>query len=71
MKAAFPTSELVIIAMANIISVLTTFSLSAVATNLKVKSCGDYYLISRILGLEFGGAIGIVPFLAQAVSIAF
>jgi len=62
---------LLIIALANIISVLTTFSLSAVATNLKVRGGGDYYLISRTLGVEFGGAIGIVLFLAQAVSIAF
>jgi amino acid transporter len=62
---------LIIIALANVISVLTTFSLSAVATNLKVKGGGDYYLISRTLGVEFGGAIGIVLFLAQAVSIAF
>ena len=30
------------------------FPLSAVATNLKVKGGGDYYLISRTLGLEFG-----------------
>lgn len=69
--AAGTAGALVIIAMANIISVLTTFSLSAVATNLKVKGGGDYYLISRTLGLEFGGAIGIVLFLAQAVSVAF
>ena len=62
---------LVILALANLISVLTSVSLSAVATNLKVKGGGDYYLISRTLGLEFGGAIGIVLFLAQAVSIAF
>ena len=62
---------LVILALANGISVLTTFSLSAIATNLKVKGGGDYYLISRTLGLEFGGAIGIVLFLAQSVSIAF
>lgn len=63
--------SLVIIGIANLISVLTSVSLSAIATNLKVKSGGDYYLISRTLGLEFGGAIGIVLFLAQAVSIAF
>jgi len=36
-----------------------------------VKGGGDYYLISRTLGLEFGGAIGIVLFLAQSISIAF
>ena len=62
---------LMILALANGISLLTTFSLSAVATNLKVKGGGDYYLISRTLGLEFGGAIGIVLFLAQSVSIGF
>jgi amino acid transporter len=62
---------LIILALANGISVLTSVSLSAIATNLKVKGGGDYYLISRTLGHEFGGAIGIVLFLAQSVSIAF
>ena len=62
---------LVIIAIANGISVLTSISLSAVATNLKVKGGGDYYLISRALGVEFGGALGLVLFLAQSISIAF
>lgn len=62
---------LIIIALANTISVLTSVSLAAVATNLKVKGGGDYYLISRTLGVEFGGAIGLVLFLAQSVSIAF
>ncbi len=62
---------LVIIALANLISVLTSISLAAVATNIKVKGGGDYYLISRTLGVEFGGSIGLVLFLAQSVSIAF
>lgn len=62
---------LLIIGLANVISVLTSISLAAVATNLKVKGGGDYYLISRTLGVEFGGAIGVVLFLAQSVSIAF
>ena len=62
---------LIIIGLANCISVLTSISLSAIATNFKVKGGGDYYLISRTLGVEFGGAIGIVLFLAQSVSIAF
>ena len=62
---------LLILLLANGISVLTSVSLSAIATNLKVKGGGDYYLISRTLGHEFGGAIGIVVFLAQSVSIAF
>ena len=62
---------LLMIGLANVISILTSFSLSAIATNMKVKGGGDYYLISRTLGVEFGGAIGIVLFLAQSVSIAF
>lgn len=62
---------LVTIAVANLITVLTSQSLAAIATNLKVKGGGDYYLISRTLGMEFGGAIGIVLFLAQSVSVAF
>jgi len=62
---------LIILFLANTISILTSISLSAVATNLKVKGGGDYYLISRTLGMEFGGSIGLVLFLAQSVSIAF
>lgn len=62
---------LIIIGLANAISILTSISLSAIATNLRVKGGGDYYLISRTLGVQFGGAIGIVLFLAQSVSVAF
>ena len=62
---------LIILLLANSISVLTTISLSAISTNIRVKVGGVYYLISRTLGVEFGGAIGIIMFLAQSVSIAF
>ncbi len=65
------TGTLGIIAVATAISVLTSISLAAIATNIEVKGGGDYYLISRTLGLDFGGAIGIVLFLAQSVSIGF
>jgi len=62
---------LMILVLANGISILTSISLSAIATNIKVKGGGDYYLISRTLGPEFGGALGVVLFLAQSVSIGF
>ena len=62
---------LIIIAIANLVSILTSQSLAAIATNMKVKGGGDYYLISRTLGHQFGGAIGIVLYLAQSVSVAF
>ncbi|MBU3952319.1 MAG: amino acid permease, partial [Proteobacteria bacterium] len=62
---------LILITIANLVSILTTMSLSAIATNIHVKGGGAYYLISRTLGVQFGGAIGLVLFLAQSVSIAF
>ncbi|MCP4745948.1 MAG: amino acid permease [Desulfobacteraceae bacterium] len=62
---------LLIILLANIISFLTGLSISAVATNMYVKKGGAYYMISRSLGLEIGGAIGIPLYLSQAISVAF
>ncbi len=64
-------NALIIIGIATAVSTLTSISLAAIATNIDVKGGGDYYMISRTLGVEFGGAIGIVLFLAQSVSIAF
>ena len=61
---------LIIIAISKLITLLTTLSLSAIATNTEVKGGGAYFLISRSLGVEFGGAIGLVFFLAQAISVA-
>ena len=61
---------LLIIAASIAITTLTTLSLSAIATNTRVKGGGAYYLISRSLGVEFGGAIGVLFYLAQAISVA-
>ncbi len=62
---------LAIIVLANAISFMTGLSLSAIATSMDVKAGGNYYLISRSLGLEIGGAIGIPLYLSQAISVAF
>jgi len=61
---------LLIVALSKVITTLTALSLSAIATNTRVEGGGAYYLISRSLGVEFGGAIGLVFFVAQAVSVA-
>jgi len=61
---------LVIVACSKIITVLTSLSLSATATNTRVEAGGAYYLISRSLGVEFGGAIGLLFFFAQAISVS-
>lgn len=60
---------LVIVALANSITLATSLSLSAVATNSRVGVGGAYYIISRSLGLEVGGAIGLPLFLSQALSV--
>ena len=62
---------LAIVLLANAISFLTGLSLSSISTSMNVRAGGNYYLISRTLGLEIGGAIGIPLFLSQAISIAF
>ena len=58
-----------IVVLAHLITISTALSVSAVATNMHVGAGGAYFMISRSLGLELGGAIGIPLFLAQTFSV--
>lgn len=59
---------IVIVLLSTVVTVITTLSMSAICTNGDVRGGGAYYLISRSLGPEFGGVVGIILFLANAVS---
>ncbi|MFV1987476.1 MAG: Na-K-Cl cotransporter [Gemmatimonadota bacterium] len=60
---------LLIVTIATSITFLTSLSVAAIATDQRVRTGGAYYMISRSLGLEAGGAIGIPLFLAQSLSV--
>lgn len=59
-----------IVLLSVVITLTTALSLSSITTNVRIGSGGAFSLISRSLGLEIGGAIGIPFYFAQAIAVA-
>lgn len=59
-----------IIFLAHVATLTTGLAMSSMTTNVKIGDGGFYSLISRSLGLEVGGAIGISLYISQALSAA-
>ena len=64
-------NAVLILLLSQFITLLTTLSVAAISTNMPIRGGGAYFMVSRVLGAEFGGAIGLALFAAQVVSISF
>ncbi|MCD4781086.1 MAG: amino acid permease [Candidatus Omnitrophica bacterium] len=62
---------LLIIVFSHLITLSTALSMSSVVTNIRIGTGGAYSIISKSLGIEAGGAIGLPLYISQAVSVAF
>jgi solute carrier family 12 (sodium/potassium/chloride transporter), member 2 len=61
---------LLVIGLAVGITTATGLSLSSIATNTRLGAGGPYAIISRSLGLEVGGSVGVPLFVSQALAVA-
>jgi hypothetical protein len=62
---------LIIVTLSTVITLITSLSVSVLATNMKLGGGGAYYIISRSLGIEAGAAIGLPLYIAQTLGVSF
>ncbi len=63
-------ATLVIVVVCTSVTLVTALSMASIATDRRVRAGGAYFMISRSLGLETGGAVGIPLYFALALSMA-
>ena len=61
---------LLILFFSTCITFITGLSVSSIATNMRVRGGGAYYMISRSLGVEFGTVIAIFFYIAQSLAVS-
>lgn len=61
---------IMIILLANAITICTGLSISSITTNIRIGAGGAYSILSKSLGLEAGGSIGIPLYISQTLSTA-
>jgi len=77
MRATFVVGQagvvesVLILVLAKSITFTTALSIGAISTNMRMSGGGSYFLVSRVLGPEYGGAIGLALFAALALSVPF
>jgi len=62
---------ILIILLANVITLSTGLSIASVATNIRVGAGGAFSIIAQSLGLEVSGSVTVPFYLAQSISVAF
>jgi amino acid transporter len=61
---------IIIILLAKSITIFTGLSMASISTNIKIGAGGAYSIISKSLGLEAGGSVGIPFYVSQTLSAA-
>ncbi|UYV78148.1 SLC12A1 [Cordylochernes scorpioides] len=62
--------SVLIVLLSTVITVITTLSMSAICTNGKIAGGGAYYLVSRNLGPQIGGAVGAMFSFANCIAVS-
>ncbi|MCB1119115.1 MAG: amino acid permease, partial [Chlamydiia bacterium] len=60
---------LVVIGISLVLMLITAYAIAMIATNMEVGGGGIYYLVSRSLGVEVGGAIGLSLVFSQTMTL--